>query len=266
MGKTEDLLAERKLDQVPWTFQQTIIGVVCTLVPWLFFVFELTGNGSNNATHIPPLTPQKDLLNAILIFIISSLIEAAFLIAPLYFANRAARANTPRLRQERQALDFLGLRTFSPGQAFSWICVLIVAIIAVDNLYQFVITSLHLHLQTNDQVLLARSASAPITTYAILVVAVFIAPFCEEIFFRGFVFTGLRRGLPLAWAIIVSSLLFTLAHGDLGSAPALFIIGLALAFLRWRTHSLWPGIILHMLNNGVGAITIILVMNGVLKA
>src|SRR2546427_7906163 len=36
----------------------------------------------------------------------------------------------------------------------------------------------------------------------------------------------------------------------------LFIIGLALAFLRWRTKSLWPSIFLHFLNNGLGALLI----------
>ncbi|MFL5707338.1 MAG: type II CAAX prenyl endopeptidase Rce1 family protein [Ktedonobacteraceae bacterium] len=43
------------------------------------------------------------------------------------------------------------------------------------------------------------------------------------------------------------------------------MIGLALAFLRWRTNSIWPGILLHMLNNSLGAFTIILVMNGIIK-
>jgi membrane protease YdiL (CAAX protease family) len=265
MGQSEDLFAERKLDQVPWTFQQTIIGTVFTLVPWLFFVFGLTGT-SNNATHIQPLTPQKDLLIALLTCILSSLIEAAFLVAPLYYANRAARATSLQRGTMRQALGFLGFRAFNVGQALSWLCLLIVAIIAVDNLYQIVITGLHLHLQTNDQVLLRRSASEPLTTYATLAVAVIVAPFCEEIFFRGFVFKGLQRGLPLGWAILVSALLFAIAHADLASAPVLFIIGLALAFLRWRTRSIWPGIILHMLNNGIGALTIILVMHGLLKA
>jgi CAAX protease family protein len=265
MEKTEDQLAGRQIDQVPWTIQQTIIGTVCTLVPWLFFVFALSGN-AGSATHIRPLTPQKDLLNALLTFIISSLIEAAFLIAPLYYANRAARAITTHLGRARRAVDFLGFRSFNPGLAFSWICILIVAIISVDNLYQFVITSLHLQLQTNDQVLLERSAAEPLTTYATLAVAVIVAPFCEEIFFRGFLFMGLQRGLPLGWAVLVSALLFAIAHGDPASAPVLFIIGLALAFLRWRTRSIWPGIMLHMLNNGIGAFTIILSMKGLLKA
>jgi membrane protease YdiL (CAAX protease family) len=40
----------------------------------------------------------------------------------------------------------------------------------------------------------------------------------------------------------------------------LFVIGLALAFLRWRTRSIWPGMALHFLNNFVGALQIFLVL------
>ena len=139
---------------------------------------------------------------------------------------------------------------------------LMVGIFAVNLLYSYVITTFHLNLQTNDQVLLERSKQAPLTIYATLFAAVFIAPFCEEVFFRGFVFPGLRRAMPVGWAIVLSSLLFAVAHADPGSFAVLFIIGIALAFLRWRTGSIWPGMILHMLNNGIGAVSIILVMQG----
>ena len=200
-------------------------------------------------------------MNAIFVFIVSALIEGAFLIAPLYFAVRAFRSEP---HPWRLALRALGFRKFQVGPALAWIVVLILAILAVDNLYQYMITTLHLPLQTNDQVLLARSKLAPISTYATLLVAVFVAPFCEETFFRGFVFTGFKQGMPVIAAIIFSSLVFAVAHADPGSFIVLFIIGLALAFLRWRTRSIWPGMILHALNNGIAAMAIVLYMQGVL--
>ena len=151
------------------------------------------------------------------------------------------------------------------GRSLLLVVLLLLAILAVDNFYQYVITVWHLNLQTNDQVLLNHSKIAPISTYATLLAAVFVAPFCEEVFFRGFLFPGLCRSMPVGWATILSSLLFAIAHADLGSFAVLFIIGLALAFLRWRTNSLWPGIILHLINNGLGALLIVLVMHGVVK-
>ncbi len=129
----------------------------------------------------------------------------------------------------------------------------------------FSISVLNLNVQTNDQLILQESKVAPLTTYATLFAAVVIAPFCEEVFFRGFVFPGFRRGMFVGWAILLSSLLFGIAHADPGSFPVLFVIGIALAILRWRSRSLWPCILLHTLNNGIAALAIVLAMQGVIK-
>ena len=250
------------LDEAPWTIQQAFRGVLFTIVPWVAFALALSSlNGKPSSTNVP-LAPTVDLTTAIVTFIFSVLIEGAFLIAPLYYANKAFRSATSHVRL---ALKALGFRSFSLGRTLPWLIVLLLGIFAVNNLYQYVITVLHLNVQTNDQVLLAHSKEAPLTTYATLIAAVIVAPLCEEVFFRGFVFAGLCRGMPVGWAIVLSALLFATTHADPGSFVVLFAIGLALAFLRWRTHSLWPGIALHALNNGAAAILIVLYMNGVVK-
>jgi membrane protease YdiL (CAAX protease family) len=250
------------VDAVPWTIQQTFRGVLFTIIPWIAFALALSSLNRQSSTSTTPLAPSVDLTGAIVTFFFSVIIEGAFLIAPLYFANKAFRSITPHMRL---ALRALGFRGFSLGRALSWLVVLLLGIFAVNNLYQYVITVLHLNIQTNDQVLLAHSKEAPLTTYATLIAAVIVAPICEEVFFRGFVFTGLCRGMPVGWAIVLSALLFATTHADPGSFVVLFVIGLALAFLRWRTHSIWPGIALHALNNGAAALLIVLIMNGVVR-
>lgn len=248
-------------DKAPWTIQQTFMGVFLTLFPWIAFALLLNSLGGGKAASSGTLSPQRDLIAAIITLIFSSVIEGAFLIAPFYYANAAFRGIP---HHAKLALRALGFRKFDVIQALFWIVVLIIAILAVNNIYQYLITTFHLNLQTNDQVLLAESKRAPLTTYATLLVAVFVAPFCEETFFRGFVFQGLRNGMAVGWAIVFSALLFGVAHADPGSFAVLFIIGIALAFLRWRSKSIWPGMILHMLNNGIGALVIILYMQGII--
>jgi membrane protease YdiL (CAAX protease family) len=142
---------------------------------------------------------------------------------------------------------------------------LFVAILVLNVLYQYIISYFHLNLQTNDQVILQQSRTAPLTTYATLLISVLVAPLCEEIFFRGFVFAGFLRALSVGWATLLSALIFAVAHADPGSFVVLFFIGVALAFLRWHTASLWPSIILHTLNNGIGALLIVLVMMGIIQ-
>jgi membrane protease YdiL (CAAX protease family) len=248
-------------DTAPWTTRQTFIGTLSTLIPWIILSLLLSSlNGSASITK--PLSPQADLIGAIVTIVFTAIIEGAFLIAPAYFASTAFRSITPRARL---ALQSLGFRQFRVGRALFLIVVFMLVITAINILYSYVITALHLNIQTNDQLLLQESKVAPLTTYATLFAAVFIAPFCEEVFFRGFVFPGLRNSMSVGWAILVSSLLFAIAHTDPGSFPVLFVIGLALAFLRLRTRSIWPCILLHMLNNSIAALAIVLTMQGVIK-
>jgi membrane protease YdiL (CAAX protease family) len=80
-----------------------------------------------------------------------------------------------------------------------------------------------------------------------------VAPICEELFFRGFLFGALRRR-GFVVAALVSGVAFGLAH--VASAPIGFIVPLAtlgviLALLYERTGSLYPPMALHALNNSI---------------
>lgn len=254
---------EIERDHVPWTLQQTIVGALLTIIPWIAFSLMLSiSKAPNTRTHSAHLTFTVDLITAIVTFVISGLTEGLFLIAPFYTAIRVFRSLPSRFRL---ALQALGFRSFRVGNALGWVVFLFFCVLLVNQLYGAVITNFHLNLQSNDQAILRFSKTAPLTTYATLLIAVLVAPFCEEVFFRGFLFAGLLRGMPVALAIVISALVFGIAHVDPGSFPVLFIIGLALAFLRWRTRSLWPGIFLHMLNNGLSALIIVLTMWGVIR-
>lgn len=257
-----ETVVEQKLEQTPWTLRQTLIGIFFTLVPWMILALGLASLTTGKPVRSHHLSPQADFTSAIITFLFSVLVEGAFLIAPFYFASRTVPAFGDRRRAMFHALSF---RRFQWLGTVSLILLLLVAFYLVNGLYQYVITVFHLNLQTNDQVILQQSKDAPFTTYATLIASVLVAPICEEVFFRGFVFAGFLTRMPVVVAILLSSLLFAIAHADVGSFAILFFIGLALAFVRWRTRSLWPSILLHLLNNGAGALVIVLVMTGVLK-
>jgi membrane protease YdiL (CAAX protease family) len=71
----------------------------------------------------------------------------------------------------------------------------------------------------------------------------------EELAFRGVVLTNLQRLLSNREAILVSAALFSILHLSFPSIPHLFVIGLALGFLRVQTGSLYPGMALHFTHN-----------------
>lgn len=80
-----------------------------------------------------------------------------------------------------------------------------------------------------------------------------VAPIVEELMYRGLGYT-LLAPLGVAGAIVVIGIAFALAHGLIRAFPVLFLIGAGLAFLRWRTGSVYPPIILHACFNGAGLI------------
>ncbi len=248
-------------DQPTWTFRDTAIGTLLTLVPWLGLATLALLQAPEQSAPRQPLAPGIDIANAIITFIIQTVLEAVFLIAPLWFAvfkpRRLARARgqpDPRLRTGFEALGF---RKFRIWQALAALVLGMLTIFLASIAYSAIVQALHLPLQTNADVLAERAAAEPWTTVATLLAAVIIAPFCEEVFFRGFLFQGLRLRINVWAAVVLSTVLFALAHGDLGSLTLLLVIGLLLAILRWKTRSLWPGIVLHMLNNGLAALVIL---------
>jgi len=93
----------------------------------------------------------------------------------------------------------------------------------------------------------SQHAGAFVANFLVVVLA---APIVEELTFRGAGFTLLERyGRPLA--IVAVGLLFGLAHGLVDALPLLAAFGMGLAYLRARTASVYPGMLLHALFNGV---------------
>ncbi len=93
---------------------------------------------------------------------------------------------------------------------------------------------------------------------------VVLPPIAEEIMFRGFLFTSLRAKYRFQTTVIITSLLFGIAHLQFGSgAPLLWVAALdtftlscVLCYLREKSGSLWPGIFLHALKNGIAFIAL----------
>ncbi len=98
------------------------------------------------------------------------------------------------------------------------------------------------------------SGIAP-TAWFLILLAVAV-PIGEEVFFRGFVFGGLRNRWGVIVATLGSAAFFAAVHMQIVHALPFFLIGLALALLYERTRSLVPAIVVHALNNVLAVISI----------
>lgn len=75
----------------------------------------------------------------------------------------------------------------------------------------------------------------------------------EEFAIRGVVMQPLRKYGDW-FAILMSSIVFALMHGNLVQAPFAFIAGLGLGYAVIASGSLWTGILIHLLNNSISVV------------
>ena len=85
----------------------------------------------------------------------------------------------------------------------------------------------------------------------IFYISVAIVPACvEEFAFRG-IMLGILRKHSDGLAILVSSIMFGLMHGNFMQIPFAFVVGLILGYMTVKTNSMLPAIIVHFLNNAI---------------
>ncbi|MBP6880237.1 CPBP family intramembrane metalloprotease [Candidatus Saccharibacteria bacterium] len=94
----------------------------------------------------------------------------------------------------------------------------------------------------------AKGTTQVIISFIALVI---VAPIAEELLYRGYLLSRLRKTFPYGVSIFLTSLVFALAHGQLNVGIDTFILSLALCFLVYKTDSIVPSIILHACKNGL---------------
>ena len=84
-----------------------------------------------------------------------------------------------------------------------------------------------------------------------IIAVVFVAPIAEEVIMRGWLYGKLRNRTGIVVALIITSLVFAVLHGQWNVAIVTFALSAVLCGLREITGTIWSGIILHILVNGV---------------
>ena len=143
-----------------------------------------------------------------------------------------------------------GLRSVRLPAALGWMVASWITFLLFSGIW-----AAALGISENDD--LPQELGADDSTTALVAVALLVcvaAPIAEELFFRGFCFTALRRWIGVAGGAIATGVIFGGIHA--GSADAVFLVPLAffgatLCVLYYRTGSLLPCIVLHALNNSL---------------
>jgi uncharacterized protein len=95
------------------------------------------------------------------------------------------------------------------------------------------------------------------------IAVVFLVPFVEELLFRGFLQNFLKRYFARRYAIVVSAIIFSLAHfsfsqgiGNLQLILSLAVLAFFLGFIYERERTLWASFGLHATFNGCNVLLI----------
>jgi membrane protease YdiL (CAAX protease family) len=221
-------LSEQSSSPIPWTPRDVLLGLLVFVLWILFFV----GIGLVGAQLQLPIDTG--------ILIVFG--EAVLLLPSWYFTVHKYGVTWANL----------GLRSFQPG-VMGIGCGLMVVSLLFNLLY---ISLLGLYDSQFQQIQpeISRIFDGTSFPLALLFGGAIVAPFVEEVFFRGFVFAGLRRKWGWPKAAVASAALFALAHVAPTSILPIFVLGLIFAFLYQTSGSIWPGILMHILTNAVALV------------
>lgn len=253
---------EPELRPVPWTMSDNAKGVavviafligimILTAIATVIIAFSLLGSEAFlelGANGIRDYIASDDFTKYLVIVgLVGTLVlEGAILFTVWRFS----------VAKYRCGWRPLGFRHFSLRDALRLALVVLGACVLVNFLYAVVVSLLGAEsLEPTPLPFDYDPGGASLALLAL--VSLIVAPFVEETFFRGFLFTGLGKRFGYSWGAVLSALLFALAHLQIAALVPIFLLGLLLAWLYARTGSLWPCIFTHFAYNSIALLFMI---------
>ena len=170
--------------------------------------------------------------------------QGAIILPPIYYLNSKKKSISDSFRLKPVSFDtIINSIIFSIG--------IIILFDALDRV-------IHQIVPTPDYIIDLGKIMQPESTLGLIflfLAVVVMAPIGEEVVFRGF----LQKFLEEYWkditrAVLVTSLFFAMIHFNPYWTIQIYLLGVILGFLSWRTKSIIPSIVLHSMNNGIAFI------------
>jgi len=182
---------------------------------------------------------NTDPLTALYLILEHGVLDACFVIAAFLF--------TSAVLQQRATLVDLALTTRPPLLvALSSLALVIfglfILLIVQGRWEMFIQAVFHLAAPANDWGLPGLRAHLPISFGVEVFVLCGLAPFAEEVLFRGFLFQWLERRFNLWIGVVVSSLVFSSVHASIFGLANTLLLGVFSALLLRYSRSLWFGL------------------------
>jgi ABC-2 type transport system permease protein/sodium transport system permease protein len=106
--------------------------------------------------------------------------------------------------------------------------------------------------QQQEQLTEAIDTMSPVL---MLLIFAIIPGICEELFFRGFLLSSLSVSARRVSAVVITAAVFAVFHVMIWRFAVTFVLGLLLGALCWQSRSILPGIVAHVMHNGLAVLT-----------
>jgi len=237
---------KQEIVSVRWNLlDATLIGIASLTIT--FFGFVLLGNFSGSS----PLQAEVSSKPPYLYIIVLAVLEGFGLITGIMFLG---------IFRRKMTLKDLGFIKVTPIWILKSALVAILMIPVVGLIAAFIQWILGIPLNNPQLEFLIPDDFSYASTGVMLVVAGFLVPLAEELFFRGVLYQALRKHFGVWIGIIASSIVFGALHGDISIAGATFVMGLVLAYFFEATGSIWPSVVIHSLNNSLKLLAIYIML------
>lgn len=101
-----------------------------------------------------------------------------------------------------------------------------------------------------DQVSLIFGDLVGSSSFLVLFLSLAVLPsICEEMFFRGLIFSRYKNRVSMKTLILMNALLFALFHLNIQQFSYAFLFGIVVSLVVYLTDSIYSAILMHFLNN-----------------
>jgi membrane protease YdiL (CAAX protease family) len=153
-----------------------------------------------------------------------------------------------KLRSNNSLGDYLALKKTKRKQIGVWAGWFLVVMVLMEGA-----TALLNQPPPASMVMIYKSSSL----WLVLITIILVAPVAEELFFRGFMFTGIAASKAgAAGAVALSTIFWSGLHVQYGWLGLLYItlLGIVLGMARLKTGSIIAPLILHIANNAISTV------------
>lgn len=233
MGSDQINLAETEFHS--WSLKDLLViigGIVFLLVTGfgiLGLILQVWDTGSNQI--LQPTIVQS--------LIVAGMEAIAFLGGVYFFGIQRRRTGWASVGLKRASLSWLAIAFVTTSLA-----------IPITGLITLIVMlALGMPLENPQLEFLLPEDITGVQAFGMILLAGVIAPFGEEVLFRGVLYQYLRDKWGVFAGVILSSLIFGLIHLNLAVGLTAFLLGILLAVFFEYSRSLWTSVLIHAMNN-----------------